>query len=147
MKAVAAGAMVSARNITLLASAPQAWARHQEQTLIREREASEWANSEWIGTAPDSKTKTRGSRLELEVEIKSIRYIHGDYGVRTLYTMATPEGNLVKWFASGIDVLGEDTGARYRIRGTVKAHETFKGIKSTLLTRCQVLDELEPAGE
>lgn len=139
MKAVAAGKMVSARNIGLLASAPQAWARHQERSLIREREASVYATSEFIGSEKE--------RLELTVEVKAIKYLEGDYGVRTLYTMATPEGNIVKWFSTGSDKLGEDTGARFVIRGTVKSHETWKDMKSTVLTRCSVIEELEPAGE
>lgn len=140
LKAVAAGKAVSTRNIGILASAPQAWARHQEWSLTREREASIYAKSEFIGTAPDPKTKTRGSRLDLVVEVKAIRYIPGDYGVRTLYTMVTQDECVVKWFASGLDVLGETPGGMYRIRATVKAHETFKGNKSTILTRCQLLD-------
>lgn len=139
MKAVAAGKMVSARNIGLLASAPQAWAKALERSFIREREASVYASSEFIGQEKD--------RLELTVEIKGIKYIPGDYGTRTLYTMITPEGNIVKWFSTGEDKLGETEGARYVIRGTVKKHETWNDMKSTILTRCSVIDELEPVSE
>lgn len=139
MKAVAAGKMVSARNIGLLASAPQAWAKSLERSLVREREASIYAASEHIGSVKE--------RLELTVEVKAIRYLDGDYGVKTLYTMITEDGNIVKWFSSGEDKLGEDKGARFVIRGTVKKHETWEGMKSTLLTRCSIIDELEPAGE
>lgn len=147
MKAVAAGNMVSARNIGLLASAPQAWAKSLERSLVREREASIYAGSEFIGTAPDPEKGIKGSRHELTVEVKGIKYLDGDYGVRTLYTMITPEGNIVKWFSTGVDKLGEDIGARFVLRGTVKKHETWNDMKSTVLTRCSVIDELEPAGE
>ncbi|QEQ93662.1 hypothetical protein SEA_ZUKO_84 [Streptomyces phage Zuko] len=139
MKAVAAGKMVSARNIGLLASAPQAWAKHMERTLIREREASIYAASEFIGQEKE--------RLELTVEVKGIKYIPGDYGTRTLYTLLTEDGNIVKWFSTGEDKLGEDKGARFVIRGTVKKHETWNDMKSTVLTRCSVIEELEPASE
>jgi hypothetical protein len=61
--------------------------------------------------------------------------------------MATPEGNIVKWFSTGEDKLGEDKGARFIIRGTVKKHEVWNDMKSTVLTRCSVIEELEPAGE
>lgn len=137
MKAVAAGKMVSARNVGLLASAPQAWAKFQERTLIREREASVYAASEHIGSEKE--------RLELTVEVKAIKYLDSDYGSTTLYTMITEEGNIVKWFASS-EKLGEDVGARFVIRGTVKAHKTWEGMKSTQLTRCSVIEEL-PAAE
>jgi hypothetical protein len=145
MKAVAAGKMVSARNIGLLASAPQAWAKALERTLIREREASVYANSQYIGTAPDKEAGVKGSRETLTVEIRAIKYLDSDYGSTTLYTMITEEGNVVKWFASN-DTLGEEIGARYVIRGTVKAHKEWEGMKSTQLTRCSIVDEL-PAAE
>lgn len=152
LKAVAAGKAVSVRNIGILASAPQAWARHQEQTLTRERETSVYAKSEFIGTAPDKENGVKGSRLDLVVEVKAIRYIHGDWGVRTLYTMVTQDECVVKWFASGVDTLGETPGGMYRIRGTVKSHETYRDNKSTVLTRCQLLDvifdpDAKPAAE
>lgn len=145
MKAVAAGKMVSGRNIGLLASAPQAWAKFQERTLIREREASVYAASEFIGTAPDKAKGIKGSRETLTVTIKAIKYLDSDYGSTTLYTMITDEGNVVKWFASN-DTLGEDVNARFIIKGTVKKHDTWEGMKSTALTRCAIVDEL-PAAE
>ncbi len=143
MKAIASGVAVSARNIGILASAPQAWAKALERTLVRQRENSAYANSVFIGTAPDKEAGVKGSRHELTVEIKAIKYIPGNYGSTTLYTMITPEGNVVKWFASN-DTLGEEIGARYVIRGTVKKHDLWEGMKSTALTRCSIVDELEP---
>jgi hypothetical protein len=61
--------------------------------------------------------------------------------------MITDEGNVAKWFSSGTDKLGENVNARFVIRGSVKKHKTWEGMKSTVLTRCTVIDELEPAGE
>lgn len=145
MKAVAAGKMVSSRNIGLLASAPQAWAKALERSLIRERENSAYADSVHFGTAPDRAKGIKGSRETLTVEIKAIKYLDSDYGVTTLYTMITEEGNVVKWFASN-DTLGEEIGARYVIRGTVKKHDVWEGMNSTVLTRCSIVDEL-PAAE
>lgn len=146
LKAVAAGKMVSARNVGILASAPQTWAKSLERSLIREREASVYASSEYVGTAPDKEKGVKGSRETLTVEIKAIRYLENDWnGSTTLYTMITEEGNVVKWFASN-DTLGEEIGARFVIRGTVKAHKEWEGMKSTSLTRCTIVDEL-PAAE
>src|SRR3546814_12905316 len=102
MKAVAAGKMVSARNIGLLASAPQAWARALERSLIREREASVYAASEYIGSEKE--------RLELTVEVKAIRYRESDWGSTTIYTMITEDGNVVKWFASPDKQIGRAQG-------------------------------------
>lgn len=146
LKAVAAGKMVSARNVGILASAPQTWAKSLERSLVREREASVYKNSEYVGTAPDKEKGVKGSRETLTVTIKAIRYLENDWnGSTTLYTMITEEGNVVKWFASN-DTLGEEIGARFVIRGTVKAHKEWEGMKSTSLTRCTIIDEL-PAAE
>lgn len=146
LKAVAAGKMVSARNVGILASAPQTWAKSLERSLVREREASVYANSEYVGTAPDKEKGVKGSRETLTVTIKAIRYLDNDWnGSTTLYTMITDEGNVVKWFASN-DILGEEIGARFVIKGTVKAHKEWEGMKSTSLTRCAIVDEL-PAAE
>lgn len=144
MKAIAAGKFVSRRNIGLLASAPQAWAKHMERTLIREREASIYKASQWFGTAPDKAKGVKASRHDLTVTVKAIRYIDGDYGTTTLYTMVTEDGNVAKWFSSGTDKLGENVGARFVIRGSVKKHDEWEGMKATVLTRCTVIDELEP---
>lgn len=146
LKAVAAGKMVSARNVGILASAPQTWAKSLERSLVREREASVYAGSEYVGTAPDKEKGVKGSRETLTVTIKAIRYLDNDWnGSTTLYTMITDEGNVVKWFASN-DILGEEIGARFVIKGTVKAHKEWEGMKSTSLTRCAIVDEL-PAAE
>lgn len=146
LKAVAAGKMVSARNVGILASAPQTWAKSLERSLVREREASVYKNSEYVGTAPDKEKGVKGSREILTVTIKAIRYLDNDWnGSTTLYTMITDEGNVVKWFASN-DILGEEIGARFVIKGTVKAHKEWEGMKSTSLTRCAIVDEL-PAAE
>lgn len=143
LKAATAGERVSPRNFGLLVSAPQAYARHQEQTLIREAKAKLGENSEWFGTAPDKAKGIKASRLDLEVTVAGIRYIDSDYGVTTLYTLVTPEGNLAKWFASD-DKLGETEGARFLIKGSVKGHDEYQGTKQTVLTRCKVVEVLEP---
>lgn len=134
LKAAAAGARVSPRNFGLLVSAPQAYARHQERTLIREKAAKVGENSTHYGEVK--------KRYELEVTVAGLRYIHGDYGTTTLYTLLDGEGNVFKWFASD-DKLGEDEGTRFRIKGTVKKHDEFNGTKQTVLTRCTVLAELD----
>lgn len=143
LKAATAGERVSPRNFGLLVSAPQAYAKHQERTLIREAKAKLGENSQWLGTAPDKAAGVKGTRTEHEVTVAGIHYIDGDYGVTTLYTMVDGDGNVLKWFASD-DKLGEDEGARFVIKGSVKAHDEYRGTKQTVLTRCKVMEVLEP---
>lgn len=139
LKAVCAGSLVSPRNFGLVVSAPQAHARFQEKTLLKEKAAKVGADSEWFGTPAVKGAKS--VRHELDVTVVGIRYIEGDYGTTTLYTMVGPDGNLFKWFASN-GTLGEKEGASFKIKATVKAHDEFKGVKSTTLTRCTVVQAL-----
>jgi hypothetical protein len=142
LKAIAAGKRASSRNFGILVSAPQAWARFNEQTLIRKARSEK--PSEWIGTAPDKAKGIKGSRITFTGMIESIRYIDGLYGATTLYQVRDElSGVIVKWFASN-NALGENTGVRVTFRGTVKEHDEYKGIKSTVLTRCTLVETAVP---
>jgi hypothetical protein len=142
LKAIAAGKRASSRNFGILVSAPQAWARFNEQTLIRKARSEK--PSEWIGTAPDKAAGIKGSRITFTGMVESIRYIDGLYGATTLYQVRDElSGVIVKWFASN-NALGENTGVRVTFRGTVKEHDEYKGIKATVLTRCTLVETAVP---
>jgi hypothetical protein len=127
LKVIASSAWVSPRNFGLLVSAPQARARVQERTLIRERERDEVAD-EFLGEIKQ--------RIELTVRVKAIDFIPGNYGVTTLYTLIDKAGHLVKWFASR-QILGDKVSDEWvTIKGTVKKHDEYRGRKETVLSRC-----------
>jgi hypothetical protein len=129
LKAIAAADHCTPKNVGILASGPQAWARHQERSLIRkaEAEAASGSPSEHFGAVKE--------RLTLTVTIEAIRYIEGQWGTTTLYSLTTADGNVAKYFAS-TDALGDETGRTLTIKGTVKGHGEYRGIKETTLTRC-----------
>lgn len=147
LKAIVAAEYVSWSNLGFVASAPQAYARWQERTLIRQAEKR--APSQWVGQP--------GDRLTLDLEIKAIRYIEGDYGVTTLYTFVDGAGNQFKWFSSrGISVPSgwkrsrerlpdidygrpAEAGDKVKLAATVKGHDEWKGHKQTVLTRGRVI--------
>jgi hypothetical protein len=142
LKAIAGGKRASSRNFGILVSAPQAWARFNEQTLIRKARSEK--PSEWIGTAPDKAAGIKGSRITFTGMVESIRYIDGLYGSTTLYQVRDEtSGVIVKWFASN-NALGENTGVRVTFRGTVKEHDEYQGIKATVLTRCTLVETAVP---
>lgn len=126
LKNIAAAEYVNFRFFGLLVSAPQAWAKAQERSLIRQRERATVTN-EFVGKI--------GDKLELSVTLKSIRFIDGYYGVTTLYTFATNDGHIVKWFASKTVFTDADLDQPIMIKGTVKKHDEYQGTKSTILTR------------
>lgn len=57
------------------------------------------------------------------------------YGWSWLYKFVDDKGNVYMWWSSsGIDQDKEITS----VKGTVKSHEEYKGVKQTFLTRCRV---------
>lgn len=65
--------------------------------------------------------------------------IEGEFGLSQLNRFVDANGNIATWFASGGS--GLEIGKTYTLKGTVKRHEDYKGIKQTLLTRCSVEDQ------
>ena len=130
LKTIVAEGVVGPRQIGIVSSAPQAYARHLGQ--VAEREAREAAKSEqvneYLGNVKDKITVTG--------TVSSINYIQGDYGTTVLYTIITDDKHLVKWFASR-EALGDQTDVHLTLTGTVKKHEEYNGSKSTVLTRCK----------
>jgi hypothetical protein len=143
LKAVAAAERVSFRNIGILASAPQAWAKAQQASLVRK--AKEQKPSEWFGTAPDKAAGIKGSAEVFTGVIETIRQsealvAYNVYKTSTIYTLRNEEtGQIAKWFASS-PALGQEEGVTVTIKGTVKKHEEWQGIKATVLTRCKLVD-------
>jgi len=130
LKAIAASEYVDYKFFGFLVSAPQAWAKAQERSLIKQREREEITN-EFLGEIKD--------KLELPVTLKSIRFLEGDYGTTSLYTFVTDDGHIVKWFSSRVVFEERDIDQPMTIKGTVKKHDEYKGTKSTVLTRCRKL--------
>lgn len=137
LRQVARADTVSVRNVGLLASAPQTWARAQERDLKRAQAADELMS----GVVGQPKDKI----ISVPVVIKAIRWIAGTYGTTTLYTLVTTgegkatggpfaAGHVLKWFASR-DAFGDKEGAELTIKATVKGRDDYNGFTSTTITR------------
>jgi hypothetical protein len=85
-----------------------------------------------------------GGKVVRTVTVTDVRYISGEWGDSHLLTMVDDAGDYMKWFATNVyknmpdDIKqAEDIkGRRFIVSGTVKKHEEYKGMKSTVLTRC-----------
>lgn len=129
LKAICRADGVSPANLGLLVSAPQAWARAQERSLIRQRDAAEIRN-EFHGEI--------GEKLDIRVRVKAVRWCENNYGVTTVYTLISEDGYVYKWYASR-DALGDSPTEEFtQLRGTVKKYDEWNDLKSTVLTRCKV---------
>lgn len=90
-------------------------------------------NTEYVGEI--------GQKLTITVEIKRIFYhdyelSYGVHAESTLLIMEDDEGHCVTWKASKwLDDVKE--GDKITISGKIKDHDTYNGIKQTVLTRCK----------
>jgi hypothetical protein len=79
-----------------------------------------------------------GDKITIQATVKAIRFIDGDYGVSTLYSLETEDHMSVKWFASRSALGTECDGKVLTLTGTIKKCDEYKGVKSTTLTRVKV---------
>jgi hypothetical protein len=102
------------------------WQMRMEKLEIAKREVKV---SEHLGTV--------GERITIEVEVIGRREFESQYGTKTLVTMHTREGALVKWWASGDDSwLPEERSGEFKtITGMVKQHGEYNGRKETTINR------------
>ncbi len=115
---------VGQRNLALLVSALSAFARDEE----RQVRAATTTESAWVGEVNGKGTWTLTVALALVV---------GDFRPSTLVTMVDADGNHFKWFASGVRDF--EAGDVLTLKGTIKAHDEYRGVKQTQITRCKVV--------
>jgi len=75
-------------------------------------------------------------KIELDVTFRSEHEINTTFGTSRLLTF-NDGVNWLKWFTQKNDRFEE--GRMYRIRGTVKRHDSYQGKASTIITRVKVL--------
>lgn len=95
---------------------------------IKEREI-EGRASEHVGAVKE--------RIEFEAEVTGVYGTEGFYGHTDIVKFKDADNNQFTWFAS--DYTNLERGDRMSIKGTVKKHEDYKGVKQTVLTRCKYL--------
>lgn len=82
---------------------------------------------------------TPGDKVELELRLLSTKAIDGMYGTSILTKFADAANHLFVWFNTGSDCTANlIPGDTCRIKGTLKKHESYKGISQNLLTRVRI---------
>lgn len=79
---------------------------------------------------------TEGQRLTLLVQVTKIFDRDGQYGTTRFTIMRDDVGHVFTWRASNERL---DVGDRVTIMGSVKRHDTYRGVSQTVLTRCKVV--------
>lgn len=85
-----------------------------------------------------------GERIDIEVYLVRRFAFESFYGVQQLYIFKDEKNNLYKWKTSKyiVDSKGQSIEMNENkifMKGTIKAHEEYKGVKQTELTRCRIL--------
>jgi len=78
-----------------------------------------------------------GKRQNFIVMVEKVLQFDGAYGPTHMHIMTDELGNRLTWKSSSTVL---DIGIMFVIKGTVKNHEEYRGIKQTILTRCQVVN-------
>ena len=120
--------MIRARRIPLFASGVGVYLRHTEKLAEIERQKNATGGSQHIGSVKE--------RLDFEATVQGIHYFDGNFGTTAIVTFHDVDGNVLKWFTGGDFEMKRNTSVS--VRGTVKSHGEYKGVKETVVTRCKV---------
>lgn len=80
-----------------------------------------------------------GDKIEAEVTLSFYTCWESDFGynnVTYLYTFKDEKGNVYTWKTG--NYINKEKGTKFSIKGTIKDHSEYKGIKQTVLTRCKI---------
>ncbi len=124
---VAQGAGFTFRQVGLAASMISAFTRYKQQ----EAEKNARPTSDWVGTV---KTRQQFTDLDL-VAVFSFETM---YGVTYLHKFYDLDGNIIVWKTGSVSL---DQGCNYSGKATVKAHDTYKAEKQTIVTRAALVTE------
>jgi len=131
LKVISSQDYVNGKQWGLAVSMISAYKRHVEKKELAKRTNKK---NEWFGEVKD--------KVELTVQVIRVFEIEGTYGVSYLHKMLTEEGYSVDWWCSNYNN-SMDQGYWYKIKGTIQDHIEYKDWKSTKLTRCKVIEEIE----
>lgn len=143
---------IKVKHIGYACSVVSAYNKEMEITDVRQRHGADWAakiaKSEYVGAV--------GAKIEAEVMLVSVKPFEGSYGTTLLMTFEDRNTNVLTWWASGggigvsyfynTEVNGAWValiGSWFKIKGTVKKAEEYKGLKQTTLTRVKFISKLE----
>lgn len=121
---------VGADKLGILVSLVAAYRREQDRLRLRERQARTSAH---VGAV--------GERLILTLTLKAPpKVFDGDYGMSYRCDLEDADGHTFTWWASsdpshGGHESGWVPGTTRSVKATVKKHEEFRGVKTTVLTR------------
>lgn len=122
------------RSLGILASLTVAYLRHIKKIAAYEKKQKE--------TEEIRKVSEHVGKVGERIEVACTSFVcksswEGPFGTTYLYSFNDTTNNVYIWYASS-PVLATDEERIVSVKGTVKEHSSFNGIKQTVLTRCKV---------
>jgi hypothetical protein len=130
---------VTPKDCGIIASAVVAHFKAMESEAARlQRETNNAARLAADAVRPESQhVGIVGQRTDFNgLKVVMIRKTEGAYGVTSVVKFNDEAGNVVVWFATGVPDI--DEGDTVSIKATVKAHDEFRGVRQTVVTRSKV---------
>lgn len=125
LRAIALDGMVDYRRAGMAATIITGYRRDLEKFIAQRNVKADPKPSRYVGTLK--------KRMELRLRVQRVFSYDTPFGTSHIHIMADDKDNIFKWRTSS-RLLSE--GETYDIRGTVKDHVEYKGVKQTELTRC-----------
>lgn len=120
---------ITCKNFGLLASLFPTYNKDLEIVKKKKATLPDESNSEYVGNV--------GDRINIKVKyVKCVTGWETEYGTTRIYKIIGQDGNVYTWKTGK---LVDESFNEMSIKGTVKAHTEYKGIKQTEITRCQVI--------
>jgi hypothetical protein len=101
-----------------------------ERDIQKQLEVAMAAKSVYLG-APKDKVKFENLLILRVIDIDS------QYGTTHLHIFQDSNGNRLTWKASSVRF---NQGETVTLKGTIKEHKEYNGVKQTVLTRCTKID-------
>lgn len=125
LQTVCKGSSIGQEKLALVVSLMGVFSRSTEEKKEVEKEVKNESTSDYVGSV--------GERIEFKVKsFKNIHSMQTIYGWSYMYQILDQEDNVYIWRT------GKWFDEMDTIKGTVKEHNEFRGVKQTVLTRCRV---------
>ncbi len=129
IRIIARRGVVEYRDMGLGASIVSAYQRHLNTLRMKELQARRAEVATHVGTV--------GERTRFKLHVEQVITCDGAFGVSMLHIMSDDAGNVFKWFSSSTTL---ECNSDVLLKGTVKKHDEYKGVKQNLLSRCEEVE-------
>lgn len=126
IRTIARRMVCESRDMGLAASIVAAYQRHLRGLRNAELRAKRAEIAKYVGNI--------GDRLTLKLTVEYVTPCDSAWGLSHRHVMADADGNVFVWFAHGVTY---GTGDELVLKGTVKKHSEWQGVKQNVLSRCE----------